>query len=74
MIKRITMRRIGGSIGATLPKEMMDRLRVRPGDEMFVVETEDGLLLTPYDPAFEKSLKLYERFSRRYRNALRELA
>jgi hypothetical protein len=52
----------------------MDRLRVRPGDEMFVVETEDGLLLTPYDPTFEKSLKLYERFSRRYRNALRELA
>jgi putative addiction module antidote len=74
MIKRITMRRIGGSIGATLPKEMMDRLRVRPGDEMFVVETEDGLLLTPYDPTFAKSLKLYERFSRRYRNALRELA
>jgi putative addiction module antidote len=74
MIKKVTMRKVGGSIGTTLPKDMMDRLRIQPGDEMFAVETDKGVLLTPYDPTFEKAMKLYARFSRKYRNALRELA
>lgn len=74
MVKKVTMRKIGGSIGATLPKDMLDRLHIQAGDEMYAVETEDGLLLTPYDPNFGKAMKLYERFSRKYRNALRELA
>lgn len=74
MVKKVTMRKIGGSIGTTLPKDMLDRLHVEPGDEMFAVETEDGILLTPFDPKFEKAMEHYERFSRKYRNALRELA
>lgn len=74
MIKKVTMRKVGGSIGTTLPKDMVDRLRIQPGDEMFAVETEKGVLLTPYDPTFENAMKLYARFSRKYRNALRELA
>lgn len=74
MIKKVTMRRVGGSIGTTLPKDMLERLRIHPGDEMFAVETDEGILLTPFDPTFDKAMKLYARFSRRYRNALRELA
>ncbi len=73
MIKKITLRKVGGSIGATLPKDMMDRLHVAPGDEIFAVETEQGVLLTPFDPTFDKAMSLYRRFSRKYRNALREL-
>lgn len=74
MMKRVKMRRMGGSIGTTLPKDMLDRLQIRQGDEMFAIDTPDGILLTPYDPKFEKSMDLYERFSRKYRDALRELA
>jgi len=74
MVKKVTMRKIGGSIGTTLPKDMLDRLRVQPGDEMFVVETDEGVLLTPFDPTFDEAMKHYDRFSRKYRNALRELA
>lgn len=74
MVKQITLRRSGGSISATLPKDMVDRLRVEAGDTVFVVETADGLLLTPFDPAFEQGMRAYERGARKYRNALRELA
>lgn len=74
MVRKITLRRMGGSVGTTLPKEMVERLKVRPGDELFAIETDEGILLTPYDPAFEKAMRLYDRFARRYRNALRELA
>jgi len=74
MVRKITLRQVGGSIGATLPKDMADRLHVRPGDEVFAIETEQGILLTPYDPAFENAMAAYERTAAKYRNALRELA
>lgn len=74
MVTRIRLRRMGGSVGATIPKEMAERLQVAAGDELFVVETDRGLLLTPYDPQFERAMRLYEEGARKYRNALRELA
>lgn len=74
MVRKITLRQVGGSIGATLPKDMADRLHVKPGDEIFAVETDKGILLTPYDPTFERAMAAYERTASKYRNALRELA
>lgn len=74
MTKKVTLRQSGGSVTATLPREMVERLRLAPGDEVFVVETERGLLLTPYDEGFQDALRVYQRVARKYRNALRELA
>ena len=74
MLKKINLRRVGGSVSATLPKEMVDRLNVGPGDSVYAIETENGILITPYDPDFEKAMDLYKRGARKYRNALRELS
>lgn len=74
MVRKIRLRRTGGSVAATLPKDLVERLRVDAGDELFLVETERGLLLTPYDPQFERAMRVYEEGARKYRNALRELA
>ena len=74
MVRKVTMRKAGGSIVATLPKETADRYNIKPGDELFVVETDRGPLLTPYDPNFDIAMTAYEQFSRKYRNALKKLA
>ena len=74
MVKRIKARKMGGSIGATLPKEMVERLHIQEGDELVVVETPDGLLISPYDPTFEEAMEAYEQGARSYRNALRKLS
>lgn len=74
MVRKVTLRQMGGSVGATLPKDIADRLHVAPGDEVFVIETDNGVLLTPYDPAFEKAMAAFQRGAKKYRNALRELA
>lgn len=74
MVKKIMLRQSGGSIAATLPKDMADRIHVSAGDEVFAVETDQGILLTPFDPTFEKAMTAYERTASKYRNALRELA
>jgi antitoxin MazE len=74
MVKEITLRQAGGSVTATLPKDMMDRLHAGPRDRMFVIETERGLLLTPYDPSFDAAMKAFEEVRRQYRNTLCDLA
>ena len=74
MVKEVTVRRVGGSVGTTLPKDMADRLRVAPGDRLLAIETEDGILLTPYDPEIQEALAIAARAAKRYRNALRQLA
>lgn len=74
MTREVTLRRVGGSIGATLPKDMAERLHLTVGDRVLAVETDRGILLTPYDPTTERALMLAAKAARKYRNALRELA
>ena len=74
MVREITVRRVGGSVSATLPKEMATRLHIGPGDKLLAVETKDGILLTPYDEVAQEALAIAADVAKRYRNALRELA
>lgn len=74
MIKEVTIRQYGGSLGTTLPKAMTDRLNLSAGDKAYVVETEYGILITPHDPDFLRVMEAGARISKKYQNALRELA
>lgn len=74
MMREIKLRQVGGSIGATLPKEMADRLHLDVGDRVLAVETDQGILLTPFDPTVEAGLASAAQVAKKYRNALRELA
>lgn len=74
MLRKQTLKKIGGSAAVVLPKSMLERFHLEPGDEVSVVETEKGLLVTPFDPDFAEAMEHYARISRKYRNALRELA
>jgi putative addiction module antidote len=74
MVREIRLRQVGGSIGATLPKDMADRLHLAVGDRVLAVETERGILLSPYDPDVEAGLALAADAAKKFRNALRELA
>lgn len=74
MVRHVTVRQVGGSVGTTLPKDMAERLHVEPGDRLLAIETEHGILLTPYDPDTDKALAAAAKLAKRYRNALRTLA
>ena len=67
-------RKVGNSLGLTLPKEAAQRLRLSEGDSVYLTETPDGFLLTPYDPEFGEQMDAARRIMKKRRNALRELA
>jgi len=65
---------MGGSVGATLPSDMAQRLHLEAGDEVLAVETANGILLSPYDPDVDDGLAIAVEAQKRYRRALRDLA
>ena len=73
-VKETVIRPYGNSAGVTIPKEMLDKFNLEKGDRISLKETEDGILLTPYDPLFEQAMDVYRKGAKRYRNAMRELS
>ncbi len=71
---KLTVRRVGNSLGVTLPAQAAQTLHVKEGDQLFITEAPGGFRLTPYDPDFAKAMEAAEGFMRRYKNALRDLA
>lgn len=65
---------IGNSAGVILPKELLARLRVDKGDELYAVETPEGVILTVYDPELARQMDVAEGVMRRRRTLLAKLA
>ncbi|MDV7341816.1 AbrB/MazE/SpoVT family DNA-binding domain-containing protein [Terasakiella sp. A23] len=70
----LKLKAVGNSTGVTLPKEILSKLHVERGDSLYVIETERGITLTPYDPEFEEQMDAARKIMKGRRNVLRELA
>lgn len=70
----VKVTKIGNSEGITLPREVRNRLKVKKGDTLHLIETPDGYRLTPYDPKFAKQMDVARKIMDERRDALRELA
>ncbi len=71
---KIKITTIGNSAGVVLPKDLLARLRLGKGDELFVTELPDGIKLSPFDPEFERQMAVAEKVMRKRRSLLRKLA
>jgi putative addiction module antidote len=65
---------VGTSTGLVIPKDMLSRMKVTRGDLLHVVETPEGFLLTPYDPAVASQVEAGRAFMKQYRDAFKALA
>ena len=65
---------IGNSAGVILPKELLARLRLGKGDELYALETPDGVKLTTYDPELARQMEVADQVMREDRQVLRKLA
>jgi len=74
MSTSLKVRKVGNSLGLILPKETLDELNVGEGDELFVVQTPEGIHLTPYNPEFAEAVEDARAFMDTHRNAFKKLA
>jgi putative addiction module antidote len=70
----LKLTKIGNSLGLILPKEVLARLKLAKGDEIFITESPEGYRITPHNPAFEAQMKAARTIMKRRRAVLRELA
>jgi putative addiction module antidote len=71
---KVKVTAIGNSMGIVLPKEALAKLRADKGDVLYLVETPEGLTLTPYQQDFEAQMEAAEKVMKKCRNALHALA
>ncbi len=74
MVRPMKVRRIGKSLGLVLPKALLRELRIGEGDQLYAVNTSDGILLTVHDPETLKVLEDGRDFMRRHAGAMKKLA
>ncbi len=71
----LQVRKIGNSTGVILPKDLLARLHLKPGDVLHVVEmSERGIRLSPYDPKHAKAMEIARKAFGKYADTFKALA
>jgi putative addiction module antidote len=74
MAKTAKILTIGSSLGVVLTKEVLARLKIEKGDNLYISDMPDGIKLTPYDPEFAEEMDAGRRVMKKHRDVLRKLA
>jgi len=70
----LKLTQIGNSVGVILPKEVLANLKVEKGESIFLTETPEGYVVTPYDPALEEQMTAGRDFMHEFRDTFHALA
>lgn len=70
----LKLTQVGNSVGAIFPKELLARLQLEKGDELYVTESPDGLRITTHNPEFEAQMRVAREVMKERRAVLHELA
>ena len=74
MATAVKITAIGNSVGIVLPREVLAKLKVAKGDSLYLVDTPEGVQLTPYDQNFIEEMEVARRVMKENRDVLRRLA
>lgn len=70
MTKKLRVRKLGGGVGVSLPKDF----GFEEGEELYAIQTAEGLHLTRFDPDFDRAMQAAGDFIKRYPNLMKALA
>jgi putative addiction module antidote len=65
---------IGSFLGVVLPQAVLDKLRVKKGDVVYLTEAPDGFRVTPISAEFAEQMEAAEEVTGEDRDILRALA
>jgi putative addiction module antidote len=70
----LKLTQIGNSVGVILPKDVLTKLQLERGDEIFLTDAPDGMRLTVHNPEFEAQMREARDIMKSRRAVLHELA
>ena len=73
-MRTLQIQRVGGSLGVVLPEDVLAACHIEEGDDVTIIETEEGLVLRFHDADLADQLKRGRAVAERYGSALDELA
>ena len=72
---KLEIKKIGNSDGVILPRELMQRLDLKRGQQLHIIELAGGgFQAVPYDPDFAKAMEVADQLMDQYRDTLLALA
>jgi putative addiction module antidote len=72
---KLEIKKLGNSDGVILPRELMQRLDLKRGQQLHITELAGGgFQAVPYDPDFEQTMEAAEEIMDEYRDTLSTLA
>jgi putative addiction module antidote len=72
---KVEIKKIGNSDGLILPRDLMQRLDLKRGQQLHITELAGGgFQALPYDPDFERTMDIAEEIMDEYRDTLAALA
>lgn len=74
MTETLKIRKVGNSLGLILSQAVLKSLNLEEGDQLYMVQTPEGLMLTPYDPEFAEAITDAREFMKSHRDAFKTLA
>jgi len=70
----LKLRKVGNSLALIVPKQVRENMGVAEGDAVYLTETTDGYMISPYDPEFSRQMELARKVQSKHRDALHELS
>lgn len=71
---KLEIKKIGNSDGLILPRDLMQRLDLKRGQQLHIIELAGGgFQALPYDPDFEKTMDIADEIMDEYRDTLTTL-
>ena len=73
-MKTVKLRKVGDSYIFTIPKELKEKYNLKEDEELYIIESEDGFTVTPFNPETEEWAKAFDKTNQKYKNTLEKLA
>ena len=70
----LKLTQIGNSLGVIFPKDLLAKINLEKGDEIYLTDSPDGFRITKNDPEFEAQMAVAREVMKENYAVLRELA
>lgn len=73
-MKTVKLSKVGDSYIFTIPKELIEKYDFKEEEKLYIIESDDGFTVTPFNPETEEWAKAFDKTNQKYKNTLEKLA